>query len=235
MGLNYRPMVGQMNGKITGYEAKPFFGGIPDRPGETETLQDVQALLERREMVADITFYLLYEAADTVLRLENCKLTDRVILLQVLPAFYKLGSQLQRFNQLFKDQPIPRKSLLLTIPTELITGANKTTLETIGKYLRGGICLVADGYTPEKLPLEKLKEIGFTYASPDQSLYLKQEGANVLARMRQEGFTLVATGVDNNDALSWLSACGVSCIGGPLTGVPLCEDEIIRDALSREK
>ena len=235
MGLLYRPMVGQVNGKPTGYEAEPFFGGIPDRPGETESLQDVEALLERREMVADITFYFLYEAADTVLRLENCKLENRAVLLPVMPAFYKLGSQLQRFNQLFKDQPIPRKSLLLTIPTELIANTTKATLETVVRYLRNGICLVADGYTPEKLPIETLKEIGFTYARPDKSLYLKQEGANVFARMRQEGFTLLASAVDSNDALVWLSACGVSHIGGPQTGVPVSEDEIIREALAGEK
>ena len=113
MGLQYRPMVGDAQGTVVAYEAIPWFGGIPDRPGETETAQELEGLFRRKEMVTAVSIYLLYEAADAVLRIENCKLNLQAVLLQLLPDFYLQGTQLQRLNQLFKDQPIPREKLLL--------------------------------------------------------------------------------------------------------------------------
>ena len=124
MGLQYRAMVSDANATVAAYEATPWFGGIPFRPGETESSQEIAGVLSRKGMVADISFYLLYEAADTVLRMENCKLDVQTVLLQMLPEFYLQGTQLQRLNQLFKDQPIPRQNLLLTIPMDVVLGAN---------------------------------------------------------------------------------------------------------------
>ena len=235
MGLQYRPMVGDAQGTVVAYEAIPWFGGIPNRPGETETAQELEGLFRRKEMVTAVSIYLLYEAADAVLRIENCKLNLQAVLLQMLPDFYLQGTQLQRLNQLFKDQPIPREKLLLTIPMDTVLNANKSTTEVIERYLRNGICLVVEGYDPAKLPAEKLKAMGFTYLRLDPALYLKQETANTMNLLRQEGFTLVGGSADNHDVLAWLAACGVAYISGTLTGVPVSEDELILDSLAREK
>lgn len=235
MGLQYRPMVGDTQGTVVAYEATPWFGGIPNRPGETETAQELEGLFRRKEMVTDVSFYLLYEAADTLLRIENCKLKLQAVLLQMLPDFYLQGTQLQRLNQLFKDQPIPREKLLLTIPMDTILNANKSTTEVIERYLRNGIPLVVEGYDPAKLPMEKLKTMGFTYVRLDPALYLKQETANTMNLLRREGFTLVGGSADNHDILAWLAACGAAYISGTLTGVPVSEDELILDSLAREK
>ena len=235
MGLQYRPMVGDAQGTVVAYEATPWFGGIPNRPGETETAQDLEGLFRRKELVTDVSFYFLYEAADALLRIENCKLKLQAVLLQMLPDFYLQGTQLQRLNQLFKDQPIPREKLLLTIPMDTVLGANKATTEVIERYLRNGICLVVDGYDPDKLSMEKLKAMGFTYVRLDPALYLKQATANAMNLLRQAGFTLVGGSADNHDTLAWLAACGVAYISGTLTGVPVSEDELILDSLAREK
>ena len=77
--------------------------------------------------------------------------------------------------------------------------------------------------------------MGFTYLRLDPALYLKQETANTMNLLRQEGFTLVGGGADNHDVLAWLAACGVAYISGTLTGVPVSEDELILDSLAREK
>lgn len=234
MGLQYRPMVSDAQGTVVAYEAFPWFGGIPERPGETETAQELAAMFNRKEMVPDISFYFLYEAADTLVRIENCKLKIRAILLQMLPEFYLQPTQLQRFNQMFKDQPVSRENLLLTIPLETILAANKGQTEIIERYLRNGIRLVVDGYDPAKLPAEKLKTMGFLYLRLDPALHLKQETANTINQLRQEGFTLLGCGADTHDALGWLAACGVAYMSGTMTGVPVSEDELIRDSLARE-
>ena len=235
MGLQYRPMVSDAAGTVVAYEAEPWFGGISDRPGERETAQEIAPILSRKEMVADVSMYFLYEAADAVLRMSNCKLALQGILVQMLPDFYLQGSQLQRLNQLFKDQPISREKLLLTVPMDTIKGGKKATLEVIERYLRNGICLVVDDYDPAKLPAEELKAMGFTYLRLSPALHLKQETANAIGLLRKNGFTLIGGGADTHDALAWLEACGVAYMSGTLTGVPVSEDELIRDALAREK
>ncbi len=239
MGLTYRPMVSDPEGTVAAYEAIPWFGGILGRPGETEGAAELEGMLIRRKMVEDVSKYFLYEAADTVLRIENCGLKLQAVLLQMLPSFYQLNTQLQMFNQLFKDQPIPREKLLLTVPANTVAEANKHTTELIERYLRNGIRLVLDGYDPgkhgEKLPADRLKAMGFVYLRLDPALYLRQETANAMTRLRQEGFLLLGGGADTHDALGWLAACGVSFMSGTLSGVIVSDDELIRDSLIRER
>ena len=53
--------------------------------------------------------------------------------------------------------------------------------------------------------------------------------------LREQGFTLLGGGADTHDILGWLAACGVVCMSGTITGVPVGEDELIRDSLAREQ
>ena len=239
MGLNYRPMVCDAEGTVVAYEAIPWFGGILGRPGETEAAAELEAMLERKKLIEDVSTYFLYEAADTVLRIENCKVNVQAVLLQMLPGFYQLNTQLQHFNQLFKDQPIPREKLLLTIPAETVFNANKKTLELIERYLRNGIRLVLDGYIPgkhgEKLSAIQLKGMGFTYLRLAPELYLRPETANTIGLLQEEGFTVLGGSADSHEVLKWLTACGVAYMSGTLTGMTVNEDELIRDCLNRER
>lgn len=239
MGLSYRPMVSDAEGTVVAYEAIPWFGGILGRPGETEGAKELEAMFLRKKMVEDVSKYLLYEAADAVLRIENCKLNLQAVVLQMLPSFYQLHTQLQNFNQLFKDQPIPREKLLLTVPIETVLNATKHTTELIERYLRNNIRLVLDDYDPEahqeKLPSEKLKAMGFTYLRLSPETYMKQATANTIYRLRQEGFIILGKGADTHDILGWLAACGVAYMSGTIAGVTVNEDEMIRDSLIRER
>lgn len=234
MGLTYRPMASDPEGNIAAYEAIPWFGGIADRPGETEPAEELAGMLRRKDLITDVSFYFLYEAADTVVRINNCKL-DLKILVQMMPDFYLQGSQLQRMNQLLKDQPIDHNQLLLTIPEDVVLNANKATTEVIERYLRNGFRLVLDGYHPDKIPSDKLKAMGFQYLRIAPELYLQQETANTMNTLRRAGFTLIGGGADTFDILGWLSACGVAFMSGTMTGIPVSEDELIRDALARER
>ena len=239
MGLKSRPMICDTAGTVVAYEAVPWFGGILGKPGETEDASAVEEMLVRKKMVEDISRYFLYEAADAVLRTENCKLDVKYILLQMMPSFYQLNSQLQNFTQLFKDQPITKEKLLLTVPAETVAFANKNTTALIERYLRNGIRLVLDGYDPkkhgEKLPVEKISEMGFGYVRIAPELYLQQETANAMAVLREQGITLIGGNAETHEIIAWLEACKVSSISGTLTGVMVNEDELIRDSLLRER
>ena len=235
MGLSYRPMVKDKEGTVAAYEAIPWFSGIANRPGETETAEELADMLRRTELVADMGIYFMYEAADTVLRMENCKLDRQGILLQMLPDFYLGNSQLQRINQVFKDQEIDRSKLMLSLPEQLLKKANKATVETLSRYLRNGIVLVLDGYHPDDISPKLLQELGIAHLRLAGELHLQQKTANTMADLRRMGFTLVGGGADTPDALAWLLDSGVSFAGGTMTGVMVNEDELIRDALAGEK
>ncbi len=239
MGLRYRPMVSDTAGTIVAYEAIPWFGGILGRPGETESLAEVEDMLVRKKLVEDISKYFLYEAADAVLRIENCKLNLKWVLLRMMPSFYQLGTQLQNFSQLFKDQPIQKEKLLLTVPAEMLANAPKNTQNLVERYIRNGIRFVLDGYDPakhgEKLPSEKLKDMGFIYIRIAPELYMKTETADAIAALKAENFVILGGEADSHETVSWLEACGADCMSGTIAGIMVSEDELIRDSLVRER
>ena len=235
LGLEYRPMMAESGKKVTYYEAIPWFGGIANQPGETEGTQDIAAMLRRTDLVADVAMYLAYEAADAVVRMENCKLSLKGIVLCMVPDFFLLNSQLKRLNQLFADQEIQKDKLVFAVPAELVRNAGKGTQETLERYLRNGIRLLLDDYNPEELPLETVKALGFRDLRLASGLYLKQETANMMNQLRTEGFTFWGGNADTHDTLAWLQACGVIASSGTITGNRVNEDELIRDSLMREQ
>jgi len=236
MGLKYRPMVSSEAGDVVLYEATPRFGGVANQPGETESAEELRDLFRRTNLVEDLSWYFLYEATDAVVRMQNCKLKLEGVLLNMLPDFYLASTQLQKFNQLFVEQPIERSMLLLTIPDELVRTCSKSHMEIIQRYLRNGIKLVVDGYRPdETLPPERLLELGFTYLRLAPDLHLKQETANTMNTLRRMGFTLLGGNADSPDALAWLLACGVKCTSGTMTGIMVDEENLILDSLAREE
>ena len=70
MGLSYRPLAAA-DGYVLLYEAAPWFAGVPDQPGETETAEELHDLFDRTHLVEDISWYFLYEATDTILRMTS--------------------------------------------------------------------------------------------------------------------------------------------------------------------
>ena len=239
MGLSYRPMASDTEGTIVAYEAIPWFGGVLGKPNETESMAELEGMFLRKQMVEDVSKYFLYEAADTLLRIENCKLQIQAVVLQMLPSFYQLNTQLQNFIQLFKDQPVDRDKLLFTVPADVVADANKRVTELIERYLRNGVRLVLDGYNPEKhgqkLTPTHIKGMGFQYVRLASELSLLPETANHIQALRQDGFTVLGGGADSHEILTWLANCGVAYMSGTVTGVPVNEDELIRDCLARER
>lgn len=231
MGLNYRPMTDGRE-EVIGYEAIPWFGGIANRPGETESGAELEEMFKRTGILCDVYFYFLYEAADTLLRLQNCEIETRCIIVEMLPSFYKLASQLQRFQKLFEDQPVPREKLMITLPESVLENATKTTQELIHKYARNGIKQVVDGYRAA-IPPEQLVALGLEYVRVSPDLFLKEEGAKAIEAMRRARLHVIAGQVSDNETRLWLNACGAEMQGGPLTGRLCDEDDLIRDGLAR--
>lgn len=234
MGLKYRPMVSDIYGSVKMYEAIPWFSGIAEQPDEVEGIADVADLLKRTSLVESVSWYLLYEATDAIVRTRNCKLDIDGIVLQMMPEFYQLKSQLQKFYQLFIDQPIDKNQLILTIPAEFLKNASKTTLEIVQRYTKNGIKLLLDGYRPEDFDIEQLKRLGITNLRIAPDLYLNRDTANKMQELMADGFTFFGGGADNSDVLSWLIVCGTAHSSGTVTGNLVDEDELILDSLARE-
>ena len=235
LGLNYRPIVSDGNGTVSGYEAIPWFGAIANRPGETETAEELEEMLKRTGLIADVSTYFLYEASDTLLRMQNCKLETNGILLNMLPSFYKLPSQLQNFETLFQNQPVDRKKLILTVPESLLTGATKTLEENISRYLRNGIALLLDAYHPETFTVQRVKEYGFDNVRLAPDTYEKPGIADTIRELKGAGIRVFCADVPDPQTLAWLSVCGAEMLCGPLAGITTDEEGLIRDSLLREE
>lgn len=236
MGLAYRPMVNGLEGKINAYEAIPWFGGIADNPTETDSVAIIEPQLRRLGEVSNITTYFLYEVTDTLLRIENCKLeTIDSIVLEMIPSFYMDDPETSRFETLFEHQPIDKSRLILTVPAFVLVNANETVENTLKSCIDKGVRLMLDGWEPEVLPLERIQAVGIQYVRLHPEQYLKKETADILSSLPALGITAYAKDADTEDAIRWLVACGVKHFVGASTGHPVDEDELIRDALLRER
>ena len=235
MGLNYRPLTNGEVGAVRAYEADMWFGAVANRPGETESAAQVEEMLKRTELVTDVSMYFLYEAADALLRIENCKLPIDFLVLNMIPSFYKQGSQLQRLNKLFEDQPIDKSRLLLTVPCETVASAGKGLSELLQRYMKNGITFLLDEWDPAVIPLSKLRELGFKYVRPLTVLYSKTETSVLFTSLVENEINVIARGADSREIILWLSACGVKYMRGTLTGEPVSEDELVRDTLLKER
>ena len=236
LGLKYRPMVADDDGGVLMYEATPWFAGVANQPEETESAAELRELFKRTNMVEEISWYLLYEATDAILRINNCNLCVEGLLLEMLPDFYFLGTQLQKFNQLFADQPVNREQLLLTIPDETLRACSKTQLGILERYLRNGIRLVVDDYRPDdEWTAERLIAMGLTRVRLASDLYMTPDGQAAIDSLRRKGVTVIGKNADTPELLAWLCSCNVFCSSGTMTGIPVDENEMILDSLAREQ
>ena len=235
MGLSYRPMVNGLEGKINAYEAIPWFGGLADGSSETENIEIIEPQLRRLGLVPEISTYFLYEAADTLLRIRNCKLAIDAIVLDMIPSFFMDVSQLPRFEKLFEDQPIDKKCLILTIPDFVVVHANEELEEILKSYTENGVTLMVDSWNPETLPLERILDFGFTHVRLHPDLYLKREIADILTSLREYDIKVYAKDADTEDAIRWLVACGANHFVSAATGPLVDEETLIREALLREQ
>lgn len=234
MGLSYRPMLSAPKGKVAAYEATPWFAGILNHPGEVERYNDILPMLRSTKLTQQVATYFLYEAADTILRMQNCKLDVHALLLQMPDDFYSQTSYLKLFNQLFEEQPIDRADLMLTVSESALLEATKGTLEVVSRYLRAGLVLVVDDFHPDRWEPEKLKEIGFKHLRLAPDACAQEDLADTVEAFKTWGFTLLAGQVETKAVQKQLFESGVVMLSGPVSGQPITEDEMIRDCIVRQ-
>lgn len=232
MGLKYRPMLSADNTAIVAFEAVPWFAGVLGQPDERESLKDLEDMFNRTNTMQDIGMYLLYEAADAVLRLHNCKIRTEGVLLNMLGGFYEGESIWSRLEQLFMDQPIDKSRLKLIVPEDTLFSPDNQVKANLIQYIENGVCLVLDDYHPERVSIRELQEIGFTYVRIAPELYLSQETANHITVLKNYGITVLGKNADNHEISDWLKNSGAAYKSGTITGVMVTEDEMIRDMLS---
>jgi len=234
MGLTYYNTMDPLENRVRSYDAIPWFKGLENDSESTEGIKDVEPMLERLEMLDKMAFFLLYEAADTVLRIETCKLPIDAVILEMFPSFYN-ESQSSRFDTLFADQPIDKSRLLITIPASKIRDGGEEVKATVCEYLESGIALLLDDWTPDDLSVDDAIAMGFANIRPHRSLYLKKESAELITELHKKGIAVFAKGIEDDDSRRWLTACGVKHIGGPVFSHAVTEDELIKEALLRER
>lgn len=229
MGLSYRAVVA--GEKVVAYEAIPWFAGKGEEREDAATVAD---RLARTELTVDMSFYLFYEAADTLLRIQNCALDLPYLLVHTIPGFFSRDSHLKRFDELFADQPVDRTRLLLTIPEKTVLEANKGEAEVIARYLRNGVTLLLDDYHPENLSPAKLKEWGFSHVRLSPETSAQPVYASDIRALQDRGITVFASCADHQH-LKWLTVSGVYAVCSPLNGPMVEEEELIRESLLRER
>lgn len=233
MGLSYRPMLIDASGEAVAYEALPWFGGVLGNSEKRESLADVEGMLTRTDILADVCFYLMYEATDMLWRMQNCHLNTKGILLNLPRSFYESDSHVDRFGTLFEEQPIDSSKLMLSVPEDLVLNGEARFKANLVSYIEKGVCLVLDDYHPDNLSIEALNKIGFTHVRLVDELNKASEVANEITKLRNQGICVIGSKADNFDILSWMEKSGIAFASGALSGVPEAEDDIIRAMIAK--
>ena len=223
MGLEYKYL------NDNAFEAIPWF--LVN--GEKETPEQVAPRLERTGLVEDVSFYLMYEAADTLLRMQNCKLSVKYLVLQMFPQFFTKQNHSKRFEELFSHQPVDSGRLIITIPEKTVLGANKGELEVICRYLKNGISLMIDDYHPDAILPSRLKELGFNFVCLSADYAKRPEYQSDIKALTDKGICVFANCKDKADR-EWLINSGVVATIGD-ENITVDEQTLITDALSRER
>lgn len=233
MGLQYRPLVADRSGTVVAYEAIPWFKSVQNE-NRQDGIATVDEMLVRTDLTERVGTYFLYEAADTLYRIRNCRLELKALLLNMPKDFFGNTSQLRLFNQLFADQPVPRGMLLLTIPADSVVDCSKGREDNLKRLLRNEVELVLDDYDPEKVPMDVLENYGFAYVRLSPEACAKPENAEILQNLIELNFKVLGKNADSKQELSRQMKLGLTFTGGAYTGALVDEDTLIRDSLLRE-
>lgn len=209
-GLNYRQIVGGKDWSGLLFEATPWFRGVTGQPDKKECAQETEQLLFRTGLIQDVTQYLLYEAADLLVRIQNCELPNEGVLIPIFSDFYSGDNQWERLEKLYEDTGIDRKRLLLTVPEQLLR-KEPSVSSRLTEYIEHGVALLLDDYHPEALPISYIREIGITHV-----------------RLAKD---VTAPG----DWIQELKNRGIKTIDWPTGDTWLSEDELIRYLMELEK
>ena len=189
-GLNYRQIILGAGMENMFFEAVPWFGGVLEDSGKKESAELVEELLERAELLADTTFYFLYEAADTLARMKNCELYTGGVLVPVMSAFYSGTDQSEKFRKFYEDTAIEKEKLLLTVQ-ECLLKNNHSVCQQLSEYIAQGVVLVLDDYHPADVPVELIRNIGFTHIRLALDLEIQKEAKELIEELNSHGIIVL--------------------------------------------
>lgn len=212
-GLKYKPFA-ETETSLKMYEAIPWFGAVQDKPEETETLKEVEALLARTGLLMDISYYFLYEASDTIVRMENCQVAFEGMIVPMFEGFYKAEGQWEQIEKVFKDQGIDKKKLILTVPINILRKLELSIKNRLVEYIEQGLALALDEYRPDYVTLEQIRDIGFTHVRLATEMTLRSDCAKVIDELQNHGITVVMPNT---------------------TDLLFTEDQLIKDILMNEQ
>jgi len=165
------------------YEAVPWFMGVAEEEGQKLSMEQVAAPLERISLQKDISLYLLYEATDTILRLNNWQAAKEGIFIPVFEGFYRDEEGITLLNKLLEDQNLEKQSLKLAIPL--------SQMELAKPYLDEGFTLVLDEYHPKKITIPQIQEAGFSYVRITKTITDAKERAATAKELQQYGIFVI--------------------------------------------
>ena len=234
MGLAYRAVVSPATQKPVFYMADSWFGievtkTEIDKPGNT-----IAALFKRRGILAEVCRYFLYEACDTVLRTDNCKLGLNGIILNIFPEFYSLVNQMEMFEELFRDQPVDKNHLFITVQENVVINSPKSTIENIKRYANNGINIILTDYHPGRISVEKIQEFGFKYVIPAKELYGEESLVKEISMLGRQGINVICGEADTAETIEWMKNTDVLGYIDAVNGVSVNEETIIRESLAND-
>lgn len=192
MGLNYRSAVLEER-TVAVYEAIPWFTSMTHEI-ETENFAQIKGVLKRTGLLCDVVMYLLYEAADAIIRMENCGYDTSEIIITVPDSFYFEPNAQYRMQQLYEDQPINPHKLKLTVSAEFLRDAELFEIERLSEFVKQKSALVLDNYHPDWVPMQLIRDIGFDCVRISEEISDQNMRRDIKQELKQFGISIAEYG-----------------------------------------
>jgi len=192
MGLNFRrAMLDERTDAV--YEAVPWFTSMT-HDKETETFSQMEGVLKRTGLLCDVAMYLLYEAADCIIRMDHCGYDTSEVILIVPDSFYFEPNAQYRLLQLYADQPINPRRLKLTVSAEFLRDAELYEIERLSEFVKQKISLVLDDYHPDRVSMQLIRDIGFEYVRISEEISDWHMRRAIMHELKQFGISIAEYG-----------------------------------------
>ncbi len=230
--LKYRAVTDRKQKATVGLQAKPYFKDGKDIFVEYE---EVKTVLNKNKLHAEVGRYFLYEAADTLRRINACELPIDYIAVELMPKYYTEAKIVSTMQQLHADSRLEPGRLYFSLEESMFENPSKALMANLERISSAGIPMFLNSWSGEYLKAKELTEYSFKKVALHPSLYKKlgdEELVSAIKALQAAGVEIIAGELDKTKYNGALNGLEITAMTGALAGDYIVEDEMILGELA---
>ena len=231
LSLYYRPIKTRKTDKLVAFQAELRF----KKKHELETIDKVDHLLKREKLYQPLGKYMIYEACDTIARIDRCGLhTDYIAIELPNGWFNRKGAHKIIFDALREVMVDAHRLAFIVTPAEV--GAKLITFtQNVERLSDVGVKFICCGVYPQLPDIMDLSDarVSAIMIDKESSDWLKsEEASDYLGLLKGQNISVIAEDMATDDNIRDLDFFDVDLVTGNSIGEYKSEDALISEGLA---